>query len=59
MADKSNLAAQVGTARSAMQRELGDVTHPAVYAFDGITMPLLAIADDLRRIRELLELRNA
>ena len=58
MANDSNLAAQVGTARSAMRRELGDAPHPAIYAFDGITMPLLAIADELRRIRELLERRD-
>ena len=44
MANDNNLAAQVGTARSAMRRELGDAPHPAIYAFDGITMPLLAIA---------------
>lgn len=58
MATDDNLAAQVGTARSAMRRELGDAPHPAVYALDGVTIPLLAIADELRRIREILERRT-
>jgi hypothetical protein len=56
MAD-SNIGAQVGTARSAMQREWGS-PQAAAYAFDGVTIPLIAIADELRRIRELLEQRN-
>lgn len=57
MSDPDHIKAQVATARRAMQREWGE-PNAATYAFDGVTIPLLAIADELRRIRELLEARS-
>jgi len=54
MTDNDNVSAHVATARSAMQREWG-TPQAAAYAFDGVTVPLVAIADELRRIRKLLE----
>jgi hypothetical protein len=48
---------QVDTARRAMQREWG-TPNAAVYALDAITIPLLAIADELGSIRQPLEKRN-
>lgn len=48
---------QVETARSAMQREWG-TPQAAVYALDAITIPLLAIADEIAAIRANLEKRD-
>lgn len=55
MATSDNLEGQIETIRSAMQREWDNPKVAAAMAFDGVTVPLLAIAHELRRIRELME----
>lgn len=51
------MKAQVQTARNALEREAGN-PKAAAYALDGITIPLLYIAEELTNIRKLLELQS-